>query len=322
MSLETEAVLDRRRMKRATSMWRVLAIIGLVAAVGAIVFSGARGLGLTKPKQIARVTISGLITEDRAQLRMLKQIEEADHVAGVLLAVNSAGGTTTGGEAIYEGLRSLAKKKPVVAQFGTVAASAAYIAGLGTDHIVARGNSITGSVGVIMQWPEVSELLGKIGVKMNEIKSGPLKAEPSPFHPLNEGGRQVTEEMIREGQQWFLGLVRARRKIDTAAVPGLEQGRVFSGREAKRLGLVDEIGGEAEAIRWLEQQRKVPKNLKVVDWAPRRSSSWSFISALSLTGTSGIVSEVREAVGEVLAGAGLAAIRLDGLVSVWQPSKN
>ena len=117
---------------------------------------------------------------------------------------------------------------------GTVAASAAYIAGLATDHIVARGNTITGSVGVIFQWPEVSQLLDKLGVKMNEIKSGPLKANPSPFQPVDEAGKAAAEQMVAESQRWFVGLVASRRGIDTASVAGLEQGRVYSGPRGAR----------------------------------------------------------------------------------------
>ena len=93
----------------------------------------------------------------------------------------------------------------MVAQFGTVATSAAYIAGLATDQIVARGNTITGSVGVIFQWPEFAQLLEKLGIKVNEIKSGPLKANPSPFLPLDDAGRSAAEEMVAESQRWFLG---------------------------------------------------------------------------------------------------------------------
>jgi hypothetical protein len=109
---------------------------------------------------------------------------------------------------------------------------AAYIAGLATDHMVARGNTITGSVGVIFQWAEVSQLLDKLGVKMTEIKSGPLKANPSMFQPIDEAGRSVAEQMVAESKRWFVGLVATRRNIETPGVPGLEQGRVFSGREA------------------------------------------------------------------------------------------
>jgi protease-4 len=322
MSLETEVVLDRRRLKRSTAMWRALAVVAVAVAIGAVLLAGRSELGIAQPKQIARVTIEGMITEDRAQLRMLKRIAQAKQVAAVILAVNSPGGTTTGGEALYEALRDVAAKKPVVAQFGTVAASAAYIAGLGTDHIVARGNSITGSVGVIVQWPEFTDLMSKLGVKMHEIKSGPLKATPSPFQPLDDGGRKVTEQMIVEGQQWFLNLVRSRRGVATDTIPGLEQGRIYSGREALKHKLVDQLGGEAEAVRWLEQERKVGKDLRIVDWKPRRDSGWPLSSVVSRIADEGPVALVRQLVGATLDGAGLGALRLDGLVSVWHPSKN
>jgi len=319
MSLETETILDRRRVKRQLSFWRVLAIIAVALAAGTFFLS--EEAGLIDRRQIARVSIEGMITEDREFLRLLKQIGEAENVAGVIVHVNSPGGTTTGGEAIYEALRVLSGKKPVAAQFGTVAASAAYIAGLGTDHIVARGNSITGSVGVIMQWPEVSGLLDKLGVKMNEVKSGPLKANPSPFQPIDEKGLAITEQMIAESHQWFLGLVSSRRQVETAAVPGLEQGRVYSGREALQHKLVDEIGGEAEAVRWLEG-RGVEKGLRVVDWKQGRSVDWPLSGALS-----GIVRHLTGQVGSELISLlsrqpTLRMFALDGLLSVWQPSEN
>jgi protease-4 len=262
-----------------------------------------------------------MITENREQLRLLQRVEEAKHVAGVIVFVNSPGGTTTGGEALFEALRKLAGKKPVVAQFGTTAASAGYIVGLGTDHIVARGNTITGSVGVIFQWPEVSQLLDKLGVRMNEIKSGPLKANPSPFQPIDEPGRKLAEQMIGESKQWFVGLVASRRGIDTAAIDGLEQGRVFSGREAVRLKLVDEIGGEAEAVRWLETKRGVPKNLKVVDWKPKSELPWSVSGALA-RGIAAAASALGVPFTLSTGDAGFGRLSLDGLVSVWQPSEN
>lgn len=321
MSMEVESVLDRRRLKRSTSLWRGLAILAGAIALGTVTLAGAGDWLLAPPKQVARVTIEGMITEDRPQLRMLKRLADAKHVAGVILVVNSPGGTTTGGEALYEALRGLSEKKPVVAQFGTVAASAAYIAGLGTDHIVARGNSITGSIGVIMQWPEVTELLGKIGVRMNEIKSGPLKATPSPFQPLEEEARKVTEQMIAESQVWFLDLVRKRRGVNTAEIPGLEEGRVFSGREAVRFKLADQIGGEAEAVKWLEEERKVQKGLRIVDWRPRRDVGWP-LGGLAEATSGTIASVAKDAARAVLDETGLSAIRLDGLVSVWHPGKN
>jgi protease-4 len=321
MTLETEAVLDRRRLRRRLSLWRTLAVIAGLLAVGFMLFSSADRSGLLDSRQIARVTIDGMITEDRDLLRMLKKIGEAKHVAGVIVAVNSPGGTAAGGEALFEALRNIAKSKPVVAQFGTVATSAAYIAGLATDRIVARGNTITGSVGVIFQWPDFSQLLEKLGVKVNEIKSGPLKANPSPFQPLDEAGRGAAEEMVAESQRWFLDLVRTRRGIDTKSVAGLEQGRVFSGRDALAHKLVDQIGGEAEVVKYLEEQRSVPKGLTIVDWRVSRDTPWSFtrLATLALARLTGI--PALNEVARVMTDEHLVSLRLDGLLSIWHGSE-
>jgi protease IV len=322
MSLETETVLDRRRLRRHLSFWRVAAIVALTLVVGAFALTGERGLEIAERRQIARVAIEGMITENREQLTLLERVADASHVAAVILYVNSPGGTTTGGEALFEALRRLAAKKPVVAQFGTVAASAAYIAGLGADYIVARGNTITGSVGVIMQWPEVSQLLDRLGVKMHELKSGPLKANPSPFRPLDEAGRELTQQMIAESHRWFLGLVASRRKINTSEVPGLEQGRVFSGREALAHRLVDEIGGEAEVVKWLEEKRNVRKGLKVVDWKQNRRVDWLLSGSLARL-AAGILAVLGGEWSTVITqDRTFGMFSLDGLVSVWHPSEN
>jgi protease-4 len=316
MNQETEGILDRRRLRRKLGLWRGLAIVAGVLAIGTLALIGSGAKQLVRQDHIARITVEGLITDDRKQVQLLKSVAKADHIKGVILFVNSPGGTTTGGEALYRGLRDIAAKKPIVAQFGTVAASAAYIAGLGTDHIVARGNSITGSVGVIMQWPEFTGLLDKIGVKMNTVKSGRLKAEPSPFKPLDEENRKILDEMIAESQQWFLGLVKDRRKVDTASIPGLQQGRVYSGREALRHKLVDEIGGEDEARKYLTEKRKVPKNLKVIDWRPKKDLDWPFSNA-----TANYL--LKALAGWLGAGTlqGLPQTSLDGMLSIWHPAK-
>ena len=316
MSLDVETVLERRRMRRQVGLWRGLAILAGVLVLIAFALMRANEAGLLGNQQIARVTIDGMITEDRKQLKMLKKIAKSDNVKGVVLFINSPGGTTTGGEGLFKELRDLASKKPVVAQFGTLAASAAYIAGLGADHIVARGNSITGSVGVIMQWPEVSGLLDKIGVKFNSIKSGSLKAEPSPFEPANEEALTVAKGMIEESQRWFVGLVEERRGINAADVPDLLKGRVYSGREALKHKLIDAIGGEDEAVDWMVKQRGVTEGLRVVDWKPEDDLNLPFRSSgawiLAIFGF-----EPEQVARAVWPTAGL-----DGLLSVWHPQEN
>ena len=319
--LETETVLDRRRLRRSVSLWRAAGLAALLIALGAVFLSGDKLATLAGEKQIARVTIEGTITEDRDQLKMLKDIADDNSVSGVLLFINSPGGTTTGGEALYEGIRTLAQKKPVVAQFGTVAASAAYIAGLATDHIVARGNSITGSVGVIVQWPEVVQLLDKIGVKMNEIKSGPLKASPSPFEPLDDSSKKVAEGMVADGFKWFVGLVETRRGVKAADIPGLLEGRIFSGREALEAKLVDQLGGEDDAVNWLKEKKNVPQTAKVTDWKPGNTGTYGFAGM-----SAGIVgwlfgSAAGDAANFLLRDRMISTLGLDGLLSVWHPSE-
>jgi protease-4 len=319
--LETETVIDRRRLRRSVSLWRAAGIAGVALAIGAFALGSDNLARLSGQKEIARVAVEGAITESRDQLKMLKEISEADRVAGVIVYVNSPGGTTTGGEALYEGIRDIAKKKPVVAQFGTVAASAAYIVGLASDHIVARGNTITGSVGVIVQWPEVVQLLDKVGVKMNEVKSGPLKASPSPFETLTDDGRKVAANMVNDGFQWFLSLVETRRQIKADSVPGLKDGRIFSGREALEAKLVDEIGGEDAAVSWLKDVKKVDQDAKVVDWKPETASSvWGLGSMASRIFGSVFGAQAGRIAEAVFNDRAFSTSSLDGLLSVWHPS--
>ncbi|MEL6291439.1 MAG: signal peptide peptidase SppA [Pseudomonadota bacterium] len=316
MSLEVETVLERRRLRKQIGLWRGVAIVVGVVALLAFAAIQAGKTGLIGNQQIARIKIEGLITDDTKRLQMLRKLAKAEHVRGVVVYVDSPGGTTTGGEGLYEALRELAEKKPVVAQFGTVAASAAYIVGLATDHIVARGNTITGSVGVIVQWPEVSGLLEKLGVKFNQVKSGTLKAEPNAFEPPSPEAIAVTREMIEDGQKWFNSLVSDRRKIDVASVPGLTEGRIYSGRMALSLKLIDEIGAQDEAIDWMVKNRDVQKGLPIVDWKPTGDLQWPFggqaVSLWSfLTGAAPISTTQNP----------FATLGLDGMLSVWQPQE-
>ncbi len=322
MTLDVDTLLDRRRLRRKVTLWRALAVVAAVLAVGFLVTRQEAGTGWLAPDQIARISITGTITEDRDQLKMLDRIAEADNVQALIVYVNSPGGTTTGGEALYEGIRRIGQKKPVVAQFGTVAASAGYIVGLATDHIVSRGNTITGSVGVIVQWPEVTELLDHIGVKMNTVKSGTLKAEPNPLTKADPEALAVTAEMVEDGFGWFSSLVSERRGIDVTAIPGLKEGRVFSGRQAQNLKLVDKIGGEREVVEWLTQERGVNRDLKIVDWKPGQDSPWG-VSAMTAELARSIAVGGATGLGQALQSKnGLSLLSLDGLVSVWHPREN
>src|SRR5690606_20318191 len=174
-----------------------------------------------------------------------------DAVKGVILILDSPGGTTVGGESIYEAVRKIAKKKPVATQVGTLAASAGYMIASASDHIVARQTSIVGSIGVLFQYPDLSKLLDTIGVKVETIKSSPLKAEPNYFSPASDEAKAMIRNMIMDSYDWFVGIVQERRSFTREEALALANGAVFTGRQALEKKLVDGLGGEDEAVAWL-----------------------------------------------------------------------
>ena len=162
-------------------------------------------------------------------------------------------------------VRRLAAEKPVVAQVGTLAASAGYMIASASDHIVARKSSIVGSIGVLVQFPDLTGLMDKIGIKLEEVKSSPLKAEPSPFNVTTDEERAMIRAMILDSYDWFVGLVDERRPLTRAEVTALADGSIFTGRQALDKKLVDALGGETEAVDWLAT-KGVDGKLKVVEW--------------------------------------------------------
>ena len=326
MASELDMVLDQRLLRNRVWRWRLIA--GALALLGIIALAslgrrddGPGGVFGTRA-HIARLDVTGLITEDRAQIELLKKLGDDTAVKAVILAVDSPGGTTTGGETLYNAVAELAKKKPVVAVGGTIATSAAYMISLAADRFFVHGNTITGSVGVIFQYPQVDEALGKLGIKMHEIKSGPLKAVPSMFEPLDDQGKALAEGMVKEGQQWFLGLVTSRRGIKAADVPGLEQGSIFSGRQAVTYKLADEIGGEDEAIAWLEKDKGIAAKLPVFDRKPRRPPAWGLLGQAGAAPQDSAAGYVETIFERMFGNADLARLRLDGLLSVWHVETN
>lgn len=306
MSLDADHIIDRRRLSRRLSLWRIIAFVfAIVAVVALIVWVSPDLIDKGRP-HVARVTIEGVILEDRGRDRMLSEIADNDAVKAVILAIDSPGGTTAGGEALYNELRRISGQKPVVATIRTVGASAAYGAAIAADQVFARETSITGSIGVLFQWADISDLFDTIGIDMETIKSDPLKAEPSPFEPATPEAKAVIEDLIEDSYGWFSGIVADRRGFSPADVSRLADGRIFSGRRAVDEGLIDAIGGEREARAWLAAEHGVDTELKIREWTPETTlSEFDFAESL-------------------LRAVGLDALlpappRLDGLVSVWHP---
>ncbi len=321
MAIDAEFIADRSRLRRKLTFWRVAAILVLVLAViaGGLMATGGSGrFGDARP-QIARISVGGFIAGDQRMTDLFKRVGETASVKGVVIAINSPGGTTTGSEELFHGIQDLASKKPLVAFVDGTAASGAYITALAADRIVARETSIVGSIGVLFQYPDFSGILGKVGVGIEEVKSSPLKAEPSGFHPTTPEARAVLQSVVNDTYTWFKNLVAERRKMTPAEVAAVSDGRIFSARQGIALKLVDQLGVERDAVAWMERDRGVAKDLPVRDWKPRGASDFTLWSSAAfgadLIGFGGLANALRRA------GNADSAMKLDGLLAVWQPAQ-
>jgi protease-4 len=305
-------------LRRKLTFWRVVAFLVLAAAI--IAFStwvyDDKFTGLAVP-HIAKVKIEGTITEDEELLKRLEAIRKSPEVKGVILSIDSPGGTTVGGESTFEAVRKLAGDKPVAAEVGTLAASAGYMIASAADHIVARKTSIVGSIGVLIQYPDVSGLMDKLGIKLEEVKSSPLKASPSPFKPTNEDERAMVRKLILDSYDWFVGIVADRRKMTHDQALALADGSIFTGRQALANHLVDAVGGEQEAIDWLAT-KGVDAKLKVVEWK-EKDRPGGFLFSQSMAKLAAKALGLPDAGGDVIHELGADRLFLDGLVSVWHP---
>ncbi len=313
MSLDIETIIDRRRLKRRLSLWRIAALVALGLAI--IAFLPSSGLSPVGD-HVARVTVSGLIVDDRAQQQLIRDIGEDDNVKALMLYIDSPGGTTTGSEALFETVREVAETKPVVAVLGTVAASGGYIAALSADHIVSRGNTITGSIGVFFQLTQLTGLMETIGVDVDYVRSGDLKAQPNPYQDPPKEAIVSTQAMVDASYDWFLDLVMDRRGLEEERARTLSDGRIYTGFQALENGLVDAIGGEEAARNWLFDEHEVDQDLPTEEWVVYEDTGLGLISSDALA--SFIVS-VMSSVGEKTITA--KGLTLDGLVSVWQPDR-
>lgn len=319
MSSDADLLADRRSLRRKVTLWRLLAAVGVLGAavVAGLAWTG-RTPGSLSQAHIARVTISGFISGDRRTLELIKSLEDS-RAAAVVVRIDSPGGTVSGSEALYDALRKLSAKKPMVAVVDGLAASGGYIAAIGSDRIVARQTSLVGSIGVLFQVPNVAQFLDTVGVKVESIKSSPLKAAPSGFEPTSPEARAALQRVVDDNYDWFKGLVRERRKLAEPEMAVVSDGRVHTGGQAATLKLVDEIGGEPEAIAWLEREKGVAKGLRVRDWRRRSESSsyglWSAGEAMARAAGLDTLAAILARAAEQPLG-----LRLDAPMALWQPA--
>jgi len=316
MSTDTDLLMERRRARRQGLVWKVLAAVAVTALVAVLARSGHVGLGGlgglggggveagADGNHIARLNIEGIIFEDRVRNALIEKLKNDDTVRAVVVYVNSPGGAVVGGEDLYRNLRALAMVKPVVALMGSVAASAGYMTAIGADRIYAREGTITGSIGVLFEATEFSGLMKKIGIKAELVKSAPLKAQPNPVEPFTDAGRAAIKSVVMDMFDMFVNMVAERRALPRDQVLTLADGRIYTGRQAVKNGLVDAIGGEAEAVKWLESERHIAADLPVIVVKPKYPRP-AFLQRLLGVAGKALVSE---------------RLTLDGLLAVWHPA--
>jgi protease IV len=324
MSLDADTIVDRRRMRRKLTFWRVLAVLVAICAVVAIgaalrvpgtaVLTGAPG------SSIARVTITGLIRGDQERVEALERLGKS-RARAVIVHINSPGGTTAGSEQLHDSLRRLQEKKPLVVVVDGLAASGGYITAIAADHIIALETSLVGSIGVLFQYPNVTDLLKTLGVKIEEIKSSPLKAAPNGFEPTSPEARAAIESIVSDSYAWFKNMVKTRRHLDDAALERVTDGRVFTGRQGLALKLIDEIGDEKTAVAWLAKEKNIDPNTPVRDYRLRdRLGDLPFlhtavVATLDAVGLGSLARRLEEW-GAVQA---MERLNLDGLLALWHP---
>lgn len=322
MPFDADEIVERRRLRRKLTFWRVLGVLAVVAAIVVAVTTLRGSLVPERAEHVARVPIGGIIRNDRERVEMLERIRTSNARA-VILSINSPGGTITGSEQLYDAVRRLAQDKPVVAMVEGAAASGAYIAALGADRIISRRNALVGSIGVIYQFPNVTELMKTVGVSMEEIKSSPLKAEPNPFSTPTPAARAAIDSLVKDSYGWFKDLVGERRQLAGAELDFISDGRVFTGHQGLGLKLVDEIGDERTARAWLAKNRNVPEDLRVRTWNPGgldsqigflSGSAQAFMTAIGLPQMGIFISELSRGT--------LDGNQLDGLLALWHPRAN
>ena len=300
--MDLDTLLDRRRLKRRLTFWRVSAIIAIAALV---IFSVGKFGKFGGRDHIAVLEVANVIVDDQDRSNALLKVAKNKSVKALVVHINSPGGTVVGGEALYIHLRKVAEKIPVVAVMGDLATSAGYMTAIAADHIIARQSTVTGSIGVIMQTTDITGLLGKIGIKPEAIKSAPLKASPNPLEPMSENARAAAQNVVTDMFDMFVDMVAERRNMDKKTAIKLADGRVYTGRQAIKNGLIDGIGGEREALEWLSKTKKISRNLPLREVKIHRERNFWGKTLDDVFGKT-LISE---------------RLRLDGLISLWHPER-
>jgi len=319
MSLDADSIVDRRRMRRKLTFWRIATVVIAIAAIGGAAVLLTPNRLVVSGNYIARIRISGLIRGNQDRVEALDRLSRSGAKA-VVVHIDSPGGTTAGSEQLFDSLRALQARKPMVVVVDGLAASGAYIAALSADHIIAQDTSLVGSIGVLFQYPNFTQVLKTIGIQVEEIKSSPLKAAPNGFEPTSPEARAAIAAIVSDSYAWFKGLVQNRRKMNDAQLAAVSDGRVFTGRQGVGLKLVDELGNEKTALAWLAKEKNVPATTPVRDYSLQpRFSELSFLHVAAWTFQAMGLNAIAQRIEDWGAVQAVERLNLDGLLALWHP---
>jgi protease IV len=327
MSLDADHIVDRRRMRRKLTVWRAVALgIAAIAVAWLAVSmnSSGRGLSAAAGPYVARVTVDGLIRTDRQRVEALERLGRSSFAKAVVVHINSPGGTTAGSEQLHDALQRLKAQKPIVVVVDGVAASGGYIVAMAADHIIAQSSALVGSIGVLFQYPHFGDLMKTVGVSVESIKSAPLKASPNPFEPTTPEARAAIESIVMDAYAWFRDLVRDNRKLAAAELDRVTDGRVFTGRQALELKLLDELGEEKEALAWLAKEKGIDAKLPIRNYKlESRFGDLPFLRVTAATVLEAVgLASLAQRIGDWGTVRAIERLNLDGLLALWHPSLN
>ncbi len=304
MAISSDTLLERLHLKRQVTLWRLLAI-GAIIFFLVISIEGRENISPVSGDYIARVNVQDIITDNYGLDKLLKKIDKNDNAKALLVVLDTPGGTAVGGEVLYQRLQKIKENKPVVAVMRTMCTSAGYMAAMGADRVFAMDSTLTGSIGVIMQTAEFTDMADKLGITPITVKSGDNKAAPSNFEEFTKEQRQVIEDVIGNFYDVFIDIVAESRDMEREKVIELSQGgRIYTGRQAADIGLIDEIGGIEEAVIWLEEEKGLDDSLDIRTMKIKKEYDDVFEKFADAMGFTFLTKH---------------RFGLDGLLLIWQP---
>ncbi|MCL2218428.1 MAG: signal peptide peptidase SppA [Chitinispirillia bacterium] len=255
--------------KIAIAILAVTAITGIFVIAAALIFPATDqgGLGLTR--RLAVVRVEGVITDAGWHTGILREHLNNRNIAGVLLRIDSPGGAVAPSQEIYNEIAAYkASGKPLIVSMGNTAASGGYYIAAPAERIFASPGTLTGSIGVIFSLPMYQELAKKVGIDFRVLKAGEMKDVGSAFRPMTDSEKAALQTLLDDVHEQFINDVAAGRQVDTSEVRSIANGMIFTGKQAFEIGLVDTLGGYADALRYLGEICGVPESVKPVEKKP------------------------------------------------------